>query len=100
MYYTRDENGKINGQTTGIPCDCNNNPLTVEELPNDNTEVQAFLNPPVNPNIAILDQISALEFKQARAVRDFIVRGDNSRVVELDNQITALRLTLVVEASS
>jgi hypothetical protein len=94
MFITRDSNNNIISafacqQFDGQEC-----------LNDDNEKLQAFLNPPVNPNIAILDQISALEFKQARAVRDFIVRGDNSRVVELDNQITALRLTLVVEASS
>lgn len=46
-------------------------------------------------NVLILQQISALESRQHRAVREALLTGDKSRIQELENQIAALRAKLV-----
>lgn len=94
MFITRNENNNIISAFACQQYNAAGNSLNLEEIADDDAVLQAFLNPPVNPNIAILAQILILESKQARAVRDFIIRGDNSRVIELDGQIATLRATL------
>ena len=90
MYYTRDKNGKINGRTKGIP-EINGVPVVVEELPDDNPEVQAYLN---NPNVGILAQIATLEVKANRGLRDATLRQDSTFLNQYDAQIATLRSQL------
>jgi hypothetical protein len=71
-------------------------PPSIEQLTSDfpgYISAIAVLNT-AKANIPILQQIKALEAKQARAVRDWILRADSTYVASIDTQIATLRATL------
>jgi hypothetical protein len=53
--------------------------------------------PPVEATghrLTVLSQIHAIEQQQARAVRDYILTGDASRIADIETEISALRRQL------
>ena len=76
-YINRDSGGKI-----------------IEVFASQQYEGQEFISDYIDNNAPILAQISALEAKATRGIRDAILRQDTSHLAQYDNQITQLRSQL------
>jgi hypothetical protein len=58
-------------------------------------ELDARFKEPFVTNADIFAQIEAEERKQPRAVRDFVLKGDKTRVQAIEDKIVALRAQLI-----
>ena len=111
MYITIDPNGNM----TNPRCENYQEFPNLEYIEEDSTqpnfdqakydELQAFLNPPIDPNVAILAQISALEaIGGIRPFRDYMLSINqfgaittaypNGKIKDIDTQISTLRSQL------